>query len=109
MTSFEKRVERALAALGPLPQKMTFVYEDGRRVDVVGFLKAARQCSYGGTGIVDVPGATEGQKNFFLCSQSDISTLWDNETAGGKNDDQVNTQPDSAGRQTDLSMADARL
>lgn len=78
MTSFEKRVKRALAALGPLPQKMTFVYEDGEQVEVVGFLTAARQNSKR-EGLVDVLGATEGQKNFFMCAQCDIEKLFSEE------------------------------
>ena len=81
MTPFEKRIERIAAKLGPLPQKMTFVYADGRRVEVVGFLAAARQCSKG-EGIVDVLGASEGLKNFILCSQCDINTLWGDEGGG---------------------------
>lgn len=90
MTSFEKRVERALAALGPLPQKMTFIYEDGERVEVVGFLAAARQNSKR-AGLVDVLGATEGQKNFFMCAQVDVKALWADEAGGGQDEPAGNT------------------
>lgn len=96
MTSFEKRVERALAALGPLPQKMTFIYEDGDRVEVVGFLAAARQNSKR-AGLVDVLGATEGQKNFFMCAQVDAKALWADEAGGGQDEPAGNTGVDGQG------------
>lgn len=93
MTPFEKRIERIASKLGPLPQKMTFVYEDGHRVEVTGFLEAARQATKG-EGIVDVLGASEGLKNFLLCSQCDIRILWDDEGSGGNTDNSGGQGPE---------------
>lgn len=78
MTVFNKRLERLAAGLPQLPQRMTFVYEDGEQVEVVGFLAATRQ-NHKRDGLVDVLGANEGLKEFLLCSQCDIEKLFSEE------------------------------
>lgn len=80
MTAFNKRLERLAAGLPELPQKMTFIYEDGERVEVVGFLAAVKQNTKR-DGLVDALGANEGLKNFLFCSQCDIEKLFSEEGA----------------------------
>ncbi len=80
MTAFERRLERLAAGMLRPPRKMTFVYEDGERVKVVGFLAGAAQNTKRG-GLVDVLGAPDGLKNFFLCSQGSIEELFSEEGA----------------------------
>lgn len=83
MTFFNKRLERLKAMLPTPPRDMTFVYEDGERVEVVGFLAAVKQNHKRG-GLVDVLGADEGLKNFLFCTQCDIEKLFSEE--GAKSD-----------------------
>lgn len=90
MTAFNKRLERLAAGLPELPQKMTFVYADGEQVEVVGFLAAIRQ-NHKRDGLVDVLGANEGQKNFFMCAQVDVKALWADEAGGGQDEAAGNT------------------
>lgn len=96
MTGFEKRLERLAASLPEPQQKMTFVYEDGERVEVVGFLAAVKQ-NHRRDGLVDVLGASEGLKEFLLCSQCDINTLWTDETGGGQDEPADDTDVDRQG------------
>lgn len=80
MTVFNKRIDHLKAMLPDPPQKMTFIYADGEQVAVVGFLAATRQnCRR--DGLIDVLGATEGLKEFLLCSQCDIEKLFSEEGA----------------------------
>lgn len=90
MTAFNKRLERLAAGLPELPQKMTFIYEDGERVEVVGFLAAVKQNTKR-DGLVDVLGGNEGLKKFLLCSQCDVNTLWADEAGGGQDEPADNT------------------
>ncbi len=78
MTAFERRLERVKSLMGKPRQRMTFIYEDGERVVAVGFLAGAAQNTKRG-GLVDVLGAPDGLKNFFLCSQGSIEELWADE------------------------------
>ena len=80
MTGFEKRLERLVASLPKPQQKMTFVYADGERVEVVGFIAACRQNTRR-DGLVDVLGANEGLKDFLMCSNTDIKKLFSEEGA----------------------------
>ena len=80
MTGFEKRLERLVASLPKPQQKMTFVYADGERVEVVGFIAACRQNTRR-DGLVDVLGANEGVKDFLMCSNTDIKKLFSEEGA----------------------------
>lgn len=96
MTAFNKRLERLAAGLPELSQKMTFIYEDGERVEVVGFLAAVKQNTKR-DGLVDVPGANEGLKNFLFCSQCDIEKLFSGEVAeNGRAGEQLPSKAETA-------------
>lgn len=96
MTAFNKRLERLAAGLPQLPQRMTFVYEDGEQVEVVGFLAAVKQNTKR-DGLVDVLGANEGLKEFLLCSQCDIEKLFSEEgEENGRTGEQLPPEAETA-------------